>query len=63
MQKTAYVFPIVGGRKIDQLYANLEALDIALKDEHIKLIESVVPLDPGFPHWMIVRCSFDSGPV
>ncbi|KAI0632846.1 aryl-alcohol dehydrogenase [Trametes polyzona] len=53
MQKTPYVFPIIGGRKVEQLQANLEALDIALTEEQIKRIESAVPFDPGFPHTMI----------
>lgn len=50
LQKTPYVFPIVGGRKVEQLTANIEALEIALTKEHIKEIESVVPFDLGFPH-------------
>ena len=29
MHKTAYVFPIIGGRKVEHLLANLEALDIS----------------------------------
>ncbi|KAI0632852.1 Aldo/keto reductase [Trametes polyzona] len=49
LQKTQYVFPIVGGRKVEHLHANIEALDIALTPEHIKLIESAVPFDFGFP--------------
>ncbi|KAI0658447.1 Aldo/keto reductase [Cubamyces menziesii] len=49
MQKTPYVFPILGGRKPEQLYANIEALDIALTEEHIRYIESAVPFDIGFP--------------
>ena len=36
MQKLPYVFPVIGGRKVEQLYANLEALDIALAPEHIR---------------------------
>ncbi|EEB95194.1 hypothetical protein MPER_05877, partial [Moniliophthora perniciosa FA553] len=39
MQKTTYVFPIIGGRKVEHLKANLEALDITLSDEQIKLLE------------------------
>ncbi|KAF8814288.1 Aldo/keto reductase [Phlegmacium glaucopus] len=31
MQKTPYVFPIIGGRKVEHLLANLEALEIFLK--------------------------------
>jgi len=53
MQKTPYVFPIVGGRKIEHLYDNIEALDIALSEEQIKYLESVQPFDLGFPHTMI----------
>ncbi|KAF8158482.1 arylalcohol dehydrogenase [Crassisporium funariophilum] len=49
MQKTTFVFPIVGGRKVEHLLANLEALVISLSDEQIKFLESVVPFDIGFP--------------
>lgn len=54
MQKTPYVFPIVGGRKIEHLLANIEALEIVLTDEQITYLESVASFDPGFPTWMIV---------
>ncbi|KIJ38039.1 hypothetical protein M422DRAFT_259439 [Sphaerobolus stellatus SS14] len=53
MHKTRYVFPIIGGRKVEQLYGNLEALDIRLTAEQIKEIESVQPFELGFPHSMI----------
>jgi aryl-alcohol dehydrogenase-like predicted oxidoreductase len=56
MQKAPYVFPIVGGRKIEHLMANIEALDIKLSDDQIKYLESIEPFDRGFPHWMIVSC-------
>ncbi|KAF9067232.1 NADP-dependent oxidoreductase domain-containing protein [Rhodocollybia butyracea] len=49
MQKTPYVFPIIGGRKIENLVDNLEALDITLNNEQIKELESVVPFNAGFP--------------
>jgi len=49
MHKAPYVFPIIGGRKVEHLHANIEALDIALTDEQIKELESVVPFDLGFP--------------
>ncbi|RXW13861.1 hypothetical protein EST38_g11993 [Candolleomyces aberdarensis] len=49
MHKTRYVFPVIGGRKVEHLVSNLEALEIALTSEHIKAIESVVPFDLGFP--------------
>ena len=54
MQKMPYVFPIVGGRKVEHLNANLEALDIALTPEHIKKIEGAVPFELGFPNGFIV---------
>ena len=54
MQKTPYVFPIIGGRKVEQLEANLEALGIVLTPEQVKYLESIAPLDLGFPMTMIV---------
>ncbi|KAK7062847.1 putative aryl-alcohol dehydrogenase aad14 [Paramarasmius palmivorus] len=53
MQKTPFVFPIIGGRKVEQLKDNLEALDITLTPEQIKFLESQVPFDIGFPISMI----------
>ncbi|KAI5119356.1 hypothetical protein M0805_008512 [Coniferiporia weirii] len=53
MQKTPYVFPIIGGRKVEHLMANTEALKISLSNEQIKYIESIIPFDPGFPNTMI----------
>jgi aryl-alcohol dehydrogenase-like predicted oxidoreductase len=54
MQKTPYVFPIVGGRKVEHLEANLDALRITLTPEHVKYLESIIPFHPGFPHNFIV---------
>ena len=56
------MFPIIGGRKVEHLHENIEALDITLTAEQIKRIEDAKPLDPGFPHTMLVRLfllSFD----
>lgn len=58
MHKTPYVFPIIGGRKVEHLMANIDALKISLSDEQIKYIESVLPFDPGFPNSFIVSDSF-----
>ena len=57
LQKVPYVFPIIGGRKVEHLHENIEALDITLTAEQIKRIEDAKPLDPGFPHSMLV-CLF-----
>ncbi|KAI3608400.1 putative aryl-alcohol dehydrogenase [Moniliophthora roreri] len=53
MQKTTHVFPIIGGRKVEQLQQNLEALDITFSAEQIKFLESQVEFDIGFPMTMI----------
>jgi len=53
MHKTPYVFPIIGGTKVEQLLANLEALNVSLSSEQLEYLESIVPFDPGFPHAMI----------
>ncbi|KAF8908582.1 Aldo/keto reductase [Gymnopilus junonius] len=53
MHKAPYVFPIIGGRKVEHLLANVEALELSLTDEHIKQLESVVDFKPGFPNGMI----------
>lgn len=55
MQKAPYVFPIIGGRKVEQLNDNLEALDISLTPEHIAYLESALPFNKIFPHNIIVR--------
>ena len=49
MHKTPNVFPIVGGRKIEHLRGNIEALSIKLSPEQIEEIEAAHPFDPGFP--------------
>ncbi|KAJ7174567.1 NADP-dependent oxidoreductase domain-containing protein [Mycena filopes] len=53
MQKVPYCFPIIGGRKVEHLMANVEALDISLSAEQIAFLEGAVPFDPGFPTTMI----------
>ncbi|KAH9834863.1 arylalcohol dehydrogenase [Rhodofomes roseus] len=52
MQKTPYVFPIVGGRKVEHLMDNINALDVSLNEEHIAEVEDVLPFDLGFPQNM-----------
>ncbi|KAJ7617197.1 Aldo/keto reductase [Roridomyces roridus] len=49
MQKVPYCFPIVGGRKVEHLLQNIEALDICLSQEQIEYLESIIPFDVGFP--------------
>lgn len=49
MHKAPYVFPIVGGRKVDHLKGNIEALGIELTEEEINEIDDSEPFDVGFP--------------
>jgi aryl-alcohol dehydrogenase-like predicted oxidoreductase len=57
MQKSTYVFPIIGGRKVEHLLANLEALEIRLSDKQIEYLDSATEFDMGFPYSMIVSSS------
>ncbi|KIJ54217.1 hypothetical protein M422DRAFT_25161 [Sphaerobolus stellatus SS14] len=59
LHKTPYVYPIMGVSNVEQLEANLEALDIVLTHEHIKAMESVLPFEPGFPHDIIGNGTVD----
>ena len=60
LHKTPYVFPMVGGRKVEHLKQNVQALDISLSPEQIHRIDDAKPLDFGFPYIIIVRTSFES---
>ncbi|KAF5337941.1 hypothetical protein D9758_013120 [Tetrapyrgos nigripes] len=54
MQKTPYVFPIVGCSNVENLKENLEGLKISLSPEQIQFIEDEGPkFDHGFPHSII----------
>jgi len=50
MAKAPNVFPIVGGRKVEHLHANIKALEIKLSEKQIEYLESIVPFEPGFPN-------------
>ncbi|KAI9025398.1 Aldo/keto reductase [Hyaloraphidium curvatum] len=74
MQKTPYVFPIVGGRKVEHLMDNIEALTLSLSKEQIAKLEAVLPFEPGFPsnfigdgtgaNWLMQTAGqFDNWPV
>ncbi|KAF7291847.1 Aldo-ket-red domain-containing protein [Mycena chlorophos] len=49
MHKAPFVFPIIGGRKVEHLMANIEALDIALSPEQIAFLEGTLTFEVGFP--------------
>lgn len=49
MQKTPYVFPIVGGRKLEHLKGNIAGLSLDLSETDMKDIEEANSFDIGFP--------------
>ncbi|KAL2834456.1 NADP-dependent oxidoreductase domain-containing protein [Aspergillus cavernicola] len=53
LQKVPNVFPLVGGRKIEHLHDNIQALKIKLTPEQMEYLESVRSLDIGFPLSMV----------
>ncbi|KAJ3528393.1 hypothetical protein NM688_g8004 [Phlebia brevispora] len=53
LQKTPYVYPIIGCRSAERIQKNVEALTITLSPEQIEFLESAVPFEPGFPLWFI----------
>ena len=48
--KAPNVFPLVGGRKIEHLHDNIQALTIRLTDKQIEFLESATQFDVGFPN-------------
>ncbi|CAD6440553.1 1d13c748-07be-4ada-a05a-8dc7a42727d4 [Sclerotinia trifoliorum] len=59
MQKAPYVFPIVGGRKVEHLKDNIEALKLVLTEEDIAKIDGSNHFDPGFPSTFLSGSQFD----
>lgn len=49
MAKAPNVFPLVGGRRIEHLKDNIQALNIRLTASQIEYLESQTPFDVGFP--------------
>ncbi|KAI1266245.1 aldo/keto reductase [Xylariaceae sp. FL1019] len=52
--KAPYVFPVIGGRKIEHLKGNIAALTLRLTPEEMDEIEAAAPFDPGFPHNLVM---------
>lgn len=49
MSKSPYIFPIIGGRKIEYLEENAASLEISLTAAQIEYLESVNKFEIGFP--------------
>ena len=50
LAKTPNVFPLVGGRKVEYLHDNIQALSIKLSDKQIEFLENAKSFDIGFPN-------------
>ncbi|KIW21434.1 hypothetical protein PV08_02014 [Exophiala spinifera] len=50
LYKAPYVFPIVGGRKLEHIKDNIRSLSTSLTTDEIDHIEKAYDFDPGFPH-------------
>lgn len=62
LQKTPYVFPIVGGRKVSHIAGNIESLKVALTEEEVADVEAAYTFDPGFPHTFLSGTLFTGKP-
>ena len=49
MHKVPYVFPVIGGRKVEHIQGNIEALSVDLSDEEVQQIDNGEEFDVGFP--------------
>ncbi|CAI6333818.1 unnamed protein product [Periconia digitata] len=49
MHKAPYVFPVLGGRKIEHMKSNIEALGLKLTREEMKEIDGAYGFEMGFP--------------
>lgn len=62
MQKTPYVFPIVGQRKVEHLKGSIAGLVVSLTKDEIKEVEAAYEFDHGFPHTFLSGTLLD-GPT
>ena len=60
MNKAPYVFPIVGGRKVDHIKGSIEGLKLLLTDAEVAKIEEAYGFDYGFPHTFLSGSLFDN---
>ncbi|KAJ3811850.1 aryl-alcohol dehydrogenase [Lentinula aff. lateritia] len=49
LHKAPYMFPIIGGRKVEHLQSNLEALEISLSKEQMDYLDNLKVFDKGYP--------------
>jgi aryl-alcohol dehydrogenase-like predicted oxidoreductase len=59
MQKAPYVFPIIGGRKVEHLLGNLKGFELVLTDEEMHQIDNAYEFRHGFPTDFLSSALFD----
>lgn len=59
LNKTPYVFPIIGGRKVEHLEGNISAIGVSLSEDEVRGIEGAYEFDHGFPHTFLSGTMFD----
>lgn len=59
--KAPYVIPLIGGRKVEHLSGNIEALELALEDEDLEEIDGAYEFEHGFPHDFLSGDHFKDG--
>ncbi|KAK2837027.1 hypothetical protein FQN49_006481 [Arthroderma sp. PD_2] len=62
MQKSPYLFPVLGGNKVEYLKANIEALGLELTPDDVSEIDKGYDFDFGFPHSFIGPGGMAEGP-
>jgi aryl-alcohol dehydrogenase-like predicted oxidoreductase len=50
LQKSPYVFPLIGARKLEHIKGIIPSLEVSLSDDEVEKIESTYEFDHGFPH-------------
>ncbi|KAE8443889.1 hypothetical protein EG329_001298 [Mollisiaceae sp. DMI_Dod_QoI] len=61
MHKAPYVFPLIGGRKVEHLQSNIEALGLSLSQEDMESIDAAYGFEHGFPHEFLSGDHFKHG--
>ncbi|KAJ3013084.1 hypothetical protein HKX48_005929 [Thoreauomyces humboldtii] len=59
LQKTPYVFPIVGGRTVRHIQGSIEGLAVVLNKDEVADIGKAYPIDHGFPHTFLSGSLFE----
>jgi hypothetical protein len=50
VEEPGLCFPLLGGRKVEQLRANIEALSVVLEELDVREFEAASERSPGFPY-------------